>query len=447
MQTGINYDTGAPIRKSVYTRSEEEARRLLHRMLAEPALARKLDAENCTLTEWLESWLKTYVANNVRQSTFNSYRTYVRNHFAPVLGKCRLKDISPRKLQEFYNFKQEKGNLSPKTIINMNLCLHKALDQAVKEGLLESNPASALNLKRGRKPQIEVLTRDQQATLLRESRKHRYGVFIRLVLATGLRMGELVGLMWEDIDFRLGVLHVRRSLGRLTKMDSNPFGARTELVLSDTKSENSVRDIPLLRGALDDLRAWQTVQAHDRQKIGEEAFAHPEMVVTNEIGQMIEPRTFYDHYQNILKAAGLPHFTFHALRHTFATRALEQGMDAKTLSTLLGHYSVSFTLDTYTHVLDEQKRQEMQRLEELFDTSEAEPTAYPALLTYTEGGVEGVIPDFPQIRVEAESVDACIKELTERLKQETAVCVYLPTASKLTDLEQQPGQIVLMLRF
>lgn len=219
VQTGINYDTGAPIRKSVYVRSEEEARRLLHRMLAEPALARKLDAENCTLTEWLESWLKTYVANNVRQSTFNSYRTYVRNHFAPVLGKCRLKDISPRKLQEFYNFKQEKGNLSPKTIINMNLCLHKALDQAVKEGLLESNPASALNLKRGRKPQIEVLTRDQQATLLRESRKHRYGVFIRLVLATGLRMGELVGLMWEDIDFRLGVLHVRRSLGRLTKMD------------------------------------------------------------------------------------------------------------------------------------------------------------------------------------------------------------------------------------
>lgn len=109
VQTGINYDTGAPIRKSVYARSEEEARRLLHRMLAEPALARKLDAENCTLTEWLESWLKTYVANNVRQSTFNSYRTYVRNHFAPVLGKCRLKDISPPKAAGILQFQAGEG--------------------------------------------------------------------------------------------------------------------------------------------------------------------------------------------------------------------------------------------------------------------------------------------------------------------------------------------------
>ena len=126
----------------------------------------------------------------------------------------------------------------------MNLCLHKALNQAVSEGLLKSNPASALNLKRGRKPQITVLTRDQQARLLEESRKHRYGVFIRLTLATGLRIGELCGLRWEDIDLSSGVLYVRRSLGRLSKMEDNPVGKRTELALSDVKSENSRRSIP-----------------------------------------------------------------------------------------------------------------------------------------------------------------------------------------------------------
>lgn len=248
----------------------------------------------------------------------------------------------------------------------MNLCLHKTLNQAVSEGLLKSNPASALNLKRGRKPQITVLTRDQQARLLEESRKHRYGVFIRLTLATGLRIGEVCGLRWDDIDLSGGVLYVRRSLGRLSKMEDNPVGNRTELALSDVKSENSRRSIPLLRGICADLEAWRNVQQRDIERIGADIFAHPEMVLTNEFGGLIEPRTLSDYYHAILKAADLPHFTFHALRHTFATRALEQGMDAKTLSTLLGHYSVAFTLDTYTHVLDDQKRSEMARLEALF---------------------------------------------------------------------------------
>ena len=144
------------------------------------------------------------------------------------------------------------------------------------------------------------------------------------------------------------------------------MGNRTELALSDVKSENSRRSIPLLRGICADLEVWRNVQRRDIDRIGADVFAHPEMVLTNEFGGLIEPRTLSDYYHAILKAADLPHFTFHALRHTFATRALEQGMDAKTLSTLLGHYSVAFTLDTYTHVLDDQKRSEMARLEALF---------------------------------------------------------------------------------
>lgn len=166
MQTGINYSTGAPIRKSVYAHTEEEAQRLLYGLLADPGQAIKHTGADCTSNDWLELWLRTYVANHVKQSTFTSYRTYVQKHFAPVLGQCKLRDLTPRKLQEFYNFKQKSEGLSLKTVINMNLCLHKALNQAVSEGLLKPNPASALNLKRGRKPQIIVLTRDQQARLL-----------------------------------------------------------------------------------------------------------------------------------------------------------------------------------------------------------------------------------------------------------------------------------------
>ena len=277
VQTGINYNTGAPIRKSVYADTEEEAQRLLYGLLADPGQAIKHVGDDCTLNEWLECWLRTYVADHVKQSTFTSYRTYVQKHFAPVLGHSKLCDLTPRKLQEFYNFKQKSEGLSPKTVINMNRCLHKALNQAVREGLLKSTPASALNLKRGRKPQITVLTRDLQARLREDSRKHRYGVFIRLTLATGLRIGEVCGLRWEDIDLSGGVLYVRRSLGRLSKMEDNPVGNRTELALSDVKSEDSRRSIPLLRGICADLEAWHNVQQHAIERIGADLFAHPEI--------------------------------------------------------------------------------------------------------------------------------------------------------------------------
>ncbi len=279
---------------------------------------------------------------------------------------------------------------------------------------------------------------------MQESHKHRYGVFIRLTLATGLRIGELVGLQWDDIDFRAGILHVRRTLGRLTKMDDHAKGAKTELVISDTKSENSIRSIPLLRGAREDLISWRAIQEREKKRIGAEAFAHPEMIVTNEIGQYVEPRTFFDHYQAILKAADLPHFTFHALRHTFVTRALEQGMDAKTLSSILGHYSVSFTLDTYTHVLDEQKRQEMNRMEELFDIP-SQSDIYPALLTINSEQVYGSLPDFPKIKVSAENVENCIQALIHRLKDEISLAVYPPIPSDPAKVEKRAGQIVVML--
>lgn len=98
VQTGINYNTGAPIRKSVYAHTEEEAQRLLYGLLADPGQAIKHVGDDCTLNEWLECWLRTYVADHVKQSAFTSYRTYVQKHFAPVLGQCKLRDLTPRKL-------------------------------------------------------------------------------------------------------------------------------------------------------------------------------------------------------------------------------------------------------------------------------------------------------------------------------------------------------------
>lgn len=143
------------------------------------------------------------------------------------------------------------------------------------------------------------------------------------------------------------------------------MGTITEIVIQTSNSQNSIRSIPILPQLFQELMLWKQVQAQDQMNAGSR-YVFSGMVVTNEIGGYIEPRTFREYYHQILELAELPHFTFHALRHTFATRAMEQGMDPKTLSILLGHYSVAFTLDTYAHVLDSQKWEAMKTMEALY---------------------------------------------------------------------------------
>lgn len=362
---GIDFATGKPKRISKYAATQAEAVKLLHRLSVLRDTTPKI-FQTVTLGEWLEFCLEFYMKNTLKQSTYIGYVGYIRNHLVPALGNMLLIDLTPRVLQGFYNYKKDSG-LAPKTIININLFLHRALEYAVREGYITSNPASAVNLPHGPKPQIEILTRDEQMQLMRCSYQHRYGVFVRLVLFTGLRLGELLGLRWEDADMQIGMLHIRRTLNRLNKIQrpTDPSECTTEIVVQTPKSQNSFRSIPLLPDVLHDLQVWRDVQQQDQILAGA-AYQHSGFIVTNPLGGYIEPNTFRDYYINLLALAGLRPFTFHALRHTFATRALEQGMDAKTLSMLLGHYSVAFTLDTYAHVLDDHKRENMALMGSLY---------------------------------------------------------------------------------
>lgn len=347
--------------------------------------------------------------------------SYIRVHLKPYLGDLDLKDLSPRTLQQFYNYKSEAEHLSPKTIININLFLHKALDYAVAEGYISSNPAAGVNLPRGKKPQIQILTRDEQDRLMRCSYQYRYGVFVRLVLFTGLRLGELLGLRWEDVDAVSGILHVRRTLNRLKKVNQpiHAGEASTEIVIQEPKTQNSIRAIPLLPAVLQDLQNWKLVQQQDAMTT-KERYCPSGFIVTNQYGGIIEPRTFKDYYNQILQLSGLPHFTFHALRHTFASRAMEQGMDAKTLSVIMGHYSVSFTLDTYAHVLNGHKQEAVALLKDLFTAQPAPPQnfAYPLIITTQEDGLLFELPDFPQIRLEHADMAAGIALVKEQVQEE-----------------------------
>lgn len=447
---GIDFATGKAKRISKYAASKDEAVRILHELSYIKDTAPK-SFDNMRLGEWLDLCLEVYMKNSIKQSTYNSYESYIRNHLKPSLGEVRLQDITPRMLQQFYNYKANEERLSSKTIININLFLHRALSYAVAEGYIRSNPTEAINLSRGQKPQIEILTRFEQNKLIQTSYQFRYGVFVRLVLFTGLRMGELLGLRWEDIDFQGRLLYVRRTLNRLNKRKTDLSAHEhntTEIVIQTPKSQNSVRSIPLLPEVINDLYAWQAVQDSDRLMSGS-AYNATGFVVTNVYGGYIEPRTFRDYYNQILEAAGLKHFTFHALRHTFASRAMEQGMDAKTLSVILGHYSVSFTLDTYAHVLTEHKFEGMKLMSDLFGERNENDCmySYPVIMTETQNGAYCfTLPDFPELSFCGGDVISGIQCLRERLSEEIPKLNAPPQPTEICAESLNKSQTVLQIQ-
>lgn len=438
---GIDFATGKTKRISYYAKTKAEAIKILHQAEYDIHFHDHIDPTSITLADWLELWLHTYMKNRLKQSTYVSYRGYITNHFIPAIGSVKLKEVTSKLLQDFYNYKLEHG-LSPKTILNLNLCLHKALKQAVLDKYLSFNPCDAVTLPRNEKPQIEVLTREEQYQLMQTSYHFRYGVFIRLTLATGLRMGELLGLKWEDIDLRSGMLQVRRTLNRLTKMEQDSSGSSTEIVFQTPKSKNSIRSIPLMKPIVEELKQWQTVQKQDADLAGT-AYQNLGMVVSNPLGMYIEPRTFKDYYDQILKASGIGHFTFHALRHTFATRALEQKMDSKTLSTILGHYSVSFTLDTYAHVLDNHKREGMQLMEELFQPQVPTVSVYSVIAAPSGSGFLLTAVDFEE-SVFCLSIEQGLTEIQHQIRQNLLLSAP-PVPTPCADVAIPNGAFLVMV--
>ena len=193
-------------------------------------------------------------------------------------------------MQEFYNYKFREEGLSPKTLRNYHMALHKCLRQAVKERLLIYNPCDAVTLPSGEKPEIVVFSNDQQRALVQASYRHRYGLFIRLDLCTGLRMGELLALKWEDIDFSTAQLHVRRTINRLAKYEAHDGENKTEIVFGTPKTKNSRRTIPLTRTIADELTRWKKQQEQDKIRAGDK-YTDEGFIVTNEFGHYFEQKT------------------------------------------------------------------------------------------------------------------------------------------------------------
>ena len=304
-----------------------------------------------TLGEWLDRWLEERVAPSVRESTLESYRYHIRHHIKPRLGSKPIGKITADDVQKLYREIQNCGRiqedpvwghaLSGSTVRRLHGVFHLAMDAAVRAHLIPKNPTEGVTLPKKETVPKQVLNDAQLERFMKEIQSDPiWHDFFYTELTTGLRQGEICGLMWSDFDEAHGTLSVRRTL-HIQK------GGR--LVTGETKTGTGKRTITLPPSTAGLLA--------QRKKSSYSQWIFPNPIRPE---QPISPTVAYNRLKTLLKKAGLPSIRFHDLRHTFATHALASGVDAKTLSGILGHTQASFTLDTYTHVTGDMQRQAAQ---------------------------------------------------------------------------------------
>lgn len=357
-QVTVGYDpeTGRPKRRTVYGRTRQEAAEKLARIMADAQQGLLADPARETLAEYLQRWLDTVQRPRVRPNTLAQYEALIRRHIAPALGRLRVDRVSPAHLQQFYAEKLQAG-LSPSTVRTMHAILHKALGQAVKWGMLSRNPADHVDRPRVPRQEFKVLTPAQVQAFLAAARSDRLFALFVVAVTTGMRLGELLGLTWEDVNLNSGELHVRRQL---------VWVRNTQPTLAEPKTDSGRRTIVLPPVAVAALREHRRRQLQERLLAGPAWQDRWNLVFTTPLGTPINPanlrnRTFYP----LLEKAGLPRVRFHDLRHTVASLLLAAGTNVKAVQEQLGHSTARMTLDVYAHTLPGMRQQVAATLERL----------------------------------------------------------------------------------
>jgi integrase len=328
-------------RRTIYGKTRAEVATKLSKALSDREGGLVFDAGGLTVGKYLDRWLADSVKDTVRQTTYQGYERIVRLHIKPSLGRIKLKDLTVVHVRGAYRERLDAG-LSPRMVQLVHVILHKALKQAVADGLIPRNTTEVVKAPRPEKKEITPLSHEQARSLLRAAQGERFEALYVLAVTTGMRQGELLGLKWEDVDLEAGTLQVRRTLSTATG-GGLKFGA--------PKTSKSRRSIKIPATALLPLKRHRRAQLEERMKLAG-LFEDHGLIFPSRAGKPVYRQDLITRsFKPLLRRARLPNIRFHDLRHTCATLLLSKGVHAKFVQELLGHANISITLDTYSHVL------------------------------------------------------------------------------------------------
>ncbi|WP_151075684.1 site-specific integrase [Flintibacter sp. KGMB00164] len=342
----IGYDeNGLPKTKNVLAKTKGECIEKLKALknTITPDTPIKLKAD-MPFGEWLDYWYETYCKPNARPATQRTYEGYIRLYLHPRLGSIPLNKVTINDIQQMCTWmmtearldqKNGDGGLSDSQVINCYSLCDRVLEKAVAEKLIVRNPAKGCKLPPNRPNEMKVLSREDMQKVLIQAKEENYYELFLLEFATGLRLGELMALQWDDVDLVTGELRINKQV--------NLVGSK--LVISEPKTKAAVRTLILPPSVRKVLAEYKT-RVNSRW-----LFPSPKKDDLPIIPSAVSRRL-----HTLLEHAGCEQVRFHDLRHTFATNALAHGMDIKTLSTILGHVSSTTTLNTYSHVTDEMRQ-------------------------------------------------------------------------------------------
>ncbi len=367
------YRSGKPIRKVYTAATRSEVKDKLTRALRDQQQGIPLAPERITVGGFLQLWLRDVAKPGVRPKTFRTYDDLVRLHIAPALGSKPLAKLTPAHIRTFLTDKlttpqpsrkkPKEGQppelgapLGTRTVKHILVTLHGALDVAAKDGLVPRNVAALVDPPRLARQDPRSFTPEQARQYIDAAKGDRLEALFTAAVSLGLRQGEILGLRWPDVDLEAGTLAVRHALQRVNK----------KLVLVEPKSTSSRRMVTLSGVLLSALGAHLTRQAEERKWAGT-SWQETGHVFTSTVGTPLDARNVIRRHRAILKAAGLPPLRFHDLRHSAATLLLAQGVSPRYISDLLGHSQVSFTMQTYAHVLPHVQREVADKMDAILN--------------------------------------------------------------------------------
>ena len=343
--TGRNPGTGKQIQKSFSGKTQKE---VLDKMrVAAMAVSEGTYQEPSKLTvgQWLDIWERDYLPG-VKESTRSKYEGVIRIHLKPAFGAIKLQAIAPHHIQSFINGISD--HLKPNTIHNVYKVLHYALEKAAKLDYIPKNPAVECELPRSEQKETHPV---DVAAFLEAAKGDKCEMLFKVDAFTGMRRGEIVGLMWKNVDFQKGTIRINQQIQR-----------RKGGYYFTTPKHDKTRVITPAPRVMEYLREQKRQQVEARLRAGP-LWHDLGFVFTNEVGNHINFNMVDRHFKKIAVAIGAPEARFHDLRHTYAVNSLRAGDDVKTVQENLGHASAAFTLDVYAHVTEEMKKDSANRME------------------------------------------------------------------------------------